>query len=153
MTSGFQAPHDLRENGNAPGQEVTAMARPNKGAGHVDPLVGSELSKERLRVILMTFTGELSVLDARRQLGLSDGRFHTLRKLALQAALDGLQPRPMGRPRKGHTADQRRIAALEAELEAAREALQIERVKRELAQAMPGRFGGSDAPEAAQKNS
>ena len=40
--------------------------RPNKGLGHVDGLDADAAQKERLRVILATLSGELTVNDGLR---------------------------------------------------------------------------------------
>jgi hypothetical protein len=72
--------------------------RHTKGVGHVDRLEGDEPAKQRLKAILATFTGQWSVAEASRQLGLSPSRFARLRAVALQGALDSLAPRPVGRP-------------------------------------------------------
>ena len=57
--------------------------RPGLGAGHVEAVESSEETKQRLRVILQTLSGELSVLDACEVLGVSEPHFHRLRERAL----------------------------------------------------------------------
>ena len=74
------------------------MARPNKGAAHVDDLKGSQRSKRRVKVILATLSGEMSVGDACKDLGVGPTQFANLREQMLQGALDALEPRPIGRP-------------------------------------------------------
>ena len=69
------------------------------GVGHVDSLEGAPEDRERLRTILLTITGELTVKDASSGLGLSPARFAELRRQALQGALSGLAPGRPGRPR------------------------------------------------------
>ena len=75
-----------------------SMARPNKGAAHVDDLKGSQRSKRRVKVILATLSGEMSVADACKDLGVGPTQFANLREQMLQGALDALEPRPVGRP-------------------------------------------------------
>lgn len=97
------------------------MARPNKGLGHVDNLEGDPDSKWRLKVILATLTGEMLVDEAYEALEVGPTQFANLRRQTLQAALDGLVPRPGGRPRK-------EVAVSVSELEALRARnLQLER--------------------------
>ncbi len=74
------------------------IGRPNKGVEHVNSLAGEAREKQRLQAILATFTGELSVAEASRHLGISETRFAKLRTRALQGALAGLAPLPVGRP-------------------------------------------------------
>jgi hypothetical protein len=67
---------------------------------HVDRLEGSEELKQRLRVVLETLTGDLTIADACAELGIGESRFHDLRKLALEGALEAMSPGYTGRPRK-----------------------------------------------------
>jgi hypothetical protein len=114
------------------------MGRPNKGAGHVDRLEGAEGTKERLRVILRTMTGEMSVKEACDLLHVSPARLAELRTMALEGALDALDPKPPGRPAKEQmdtrakelVALQNLVSELTIELEASR-------VRTELALTMP----------------
>jgi hypothetical protein len=75
-----------------------ARGRPGLGVGHVDRLLGDEESKERLRVILRTTAGELTVEEACARLGIGESRFHEIRQAALQAALLALEVGPPGAP-------------------------------------------------------
>jgi hypothetical protein len=95
------------------------------GPEYVEKLRGPDEAKRRLEVILRTLAGDCRVAEACELLGVGESRFHTLRQTALQAALDGLVPRPAGRPATpqqppGEAEQQRRQAELRLELEAAR---------------------------------
>jgi len=68
------------------------------GPEYVAKLEGPPDAKRRLEIILRTLAGTCRVQEACAELGLSEARFHQLRQEALQAALDGLTPRPPGRP-------------------------------------------------------
>lgn len=93
----------------------------------VEQLTGSPQAQQRLRVLLETLAGQCRVPQACQQLHISEPRFRQLRTAVLQAALERLEPQPLGRPpatATPPTADEvaalhARIAALEAELEAA----------------------------------
>lgn len=96
------------------------MPRPNKGLGHVDGLQGDPESKYRLKVVLATLTGEMLVDEAYEELEVGPTQFANLRKQTLQAALDGLQPKPVGRPRRASMRTDEEVEAMEthiAELE------------------------------------
>lgn len=115
------------------------MSRPPEGVGHVDRLEGPEDLKDRLRVLLDTLTGRVSVTQACAVLGISESRLHELRRQALAGALGALMPKPSGRPLAAQSATERekelqaRIDELEVDLQAAL-------VRTELALAMPELF-------------
>jgi transposase-like protein len=77
---------------------MSPRGRPPKRAAHADQIAGSSMAKERLKIIMETISGERTVEDACRLLGLSESRFHELRNEALQAAMAALEPKPKGRP-------------------------------------------------------
>jgi hypothetical protein len=108
----------------------------------VDRLDGPESLKRRLRVILQTLTGEITIAQGCEQLGVSESRMHELRRVALEGALGALMPQPAGRPAGGSPeasgSEQQllgRIRDLEIDLQAAL-------VRTELALAMPHLFEG-----------
>ncbi len=110
----------------------------------VDRLPGTELARERVKVVLQTMTGELRVQEACEQLQISEQRFDELRIEAIQAAVASLEPKPAGRPARVAATDpaeterlQQRVAELEAQLAAAV-------IRAELAAALPkaGRDSG-----------
>ncbi|HEV8338458.1 MAG TPA: helix-turn-helix domain-containing protein [bacterium] len=115
------------------------MSRPPEGVGHVDRLEGPEDLKRRLRVLLDTLSGRVSVAQACEELGVSESRLHELRREALEGALGALMPKPAGRPATAETRTARekelegRIQELEVDLQAAL-------VRTELALAMPELF-------------
>lgn len=115
------------------------MSRPPEGVGHVGRLDGPEDLKRRLRVLLDTLAGRVSVAQACAALGVSESRLHELRRQALVGALGALMPKPAGRPATAETTTARekdleaRIGELEVDLQAAL-------VRTELALAMPELF-------------
>jgi transposase len=111
--------------------------RPTEGVGHVDKLEGEEAEKQRLRLILQTLNGELSVKEAAEALGLSESRVHELRDQALQGALDALTPKAAGRPMQVETPEQKENRELKAQLLEAQKELLAERVRTEVALAFP----------------
>ncbi len=117
------------------------MSRPPEGVGHVDRLDGPTELKHRLRVLLETLLGRVSVGQACEELGVSESRLHELRQQALVGALGALMPKPSGRPATADTTALReqelraRIGELEVDLQAAL-------VRTELALAMPELFRG-----------
>jgi hypothetical protein len=101
------------------------------------PLEGDVDDKHRLRVILDVIGGAMSVKQACAVLGVSEARFHQIRKAALQGALDGLAPRPSGRPRSSAPDDSPEVEQLRRQVKELELDLQAAQVRTELALAMP----------------
>ena len=90
------------------------QGRPSKGSEHVEKLTGSDEAKDRLKAIVATFTGEMTVAEACAHLGVSEARFHQLRDEVLASALRNLEPKPSGRPTQEESEDAARVKELEA---------------------------------------
>jgi len=121
--------------------------RPKKSA-LVDALAGPEPSKQRLRVIMATISGELSIPEACAQLGIQESRFFVLRAQALEGALKGILPGVPGRPSKEDTPEQAKLKEMQKRLDAMELELKATRIKMELAEALPA---CSPPPPPAQK--
>ena len=106
----------------------------------VQHLHGSAQAKERLRVILETMMGKWRVGEACDRLGICEQRFRQLRAELLQAALERLEGRPAGRPRRRPTAAAAEVAALQEEIARLRRELDASKLREEIALAMPGRL-------------
>ncbi len=117
------------------------MSRPPEGVEHVDRLDGPEDLKRRLRVLLQTIVGSISVTQACEALGVSESRLHELRRQALVGALGALMPKPAGRPATAETPTARE-KDLEARIQELEVDLQAALVRTELALAMPELFRG-----------
>lgn len=72
--------------------------RPPQGPKLVENVEGSDAAKERLRVILETLAGTLSVEHACALLNVGEARFHEMRGEVLQQAVNLLEPKAKGRP-------------------------------------------------------
>jgi hypothetical protein len=107
-------------------------------AAAVAGLDGPRAMRERLRVLLDTLTGQLSLAAAGGRLGLGRTRVLALRRQALGGALDALAPHPVGRPRRGPSAGAVELARLQARVRELEGALQAEQVRAEVALTMPG---------------
>jgi hypothetical protein len=101
------------------------------------PLDGSVQEKHRLRVILDVMGGAMSVKRACEVLGVSEARFHQLRRQVLQGALDSLAPRRAGRPRAEVPEDSPQVEQLKRQVQELEVELQAALVRTELALAMP----------------
>jgi transposase-like protein len=98
--------------------------------------------KRRLRLILETLVGRVSVSEACEQLGVSASRLHELRRQALMGALGALMPRPPGRPATVASGTSAREQELEGRIRELEVDLQAALVRTELALAMPQLFRG-----------
>ena len=121
---------------------MCGTGRPPKGIGHVDGLKGPEQEKQRLRVILRTISGEQTVGEACRELGVSEARLHELRHRALQSALDGLLPGRPGRPRIEEPEEAGQVRELVERMEDLDLDLEIAEVRAEVALAVPQALAG-----------
>jgi hypothetical protein len=103
---------------------------------HVESLEGEESAKRRLKAVLETIAGELTVEEACARLGVSASRFAELREEALSGALRALEPRPAGRPpTPPPDPEVTRLSRENAEL---RHDLEAARIRAEMALVMPG---------------
>src|SRR5690349_25008390 len=90
--------------------------RPGLGVEHVENVDASDETKQRLKAILQTLSGELSVAEACGKLGVSEPHFYRLRERALTGAAEALEPRPAGRPPPEVVEADARVAELEDHL-------------------------------------
>jgi transposase len=98
---------------------------------------GSDQAKVRLKVILQTIAGELSVADACKQLCLSEARFHELRQQWLQASCAALEPKPLGRPKETTIEQEVELLRLHRENKNLEMHLRAAQIREEIAVAMP----------------
>ena len=111
--------------------------RPPSGPEYVEHLEGSETAKERVKVILQTMAGTCRVQEACQRLGICEQRFEQLRQQILQAALERLEPRPLGRPPRTTTPANARIGELEKEIASLKTQLQLSQTRTEIALVLP----------------
>lgn len=135
---------------------MNAVRTGRKPAGPqiAERLEGSPSAKQRLEVILETITGQLTVSEACEQLVIGESRFHNLRHQTLQATLQALEPRPLGRPAKPISPEQAEIDTLKAELRRVHADLELAQVQIRLARIHPGLIDSQPAVDdlASKKN-
>jgi hypothetical protein len=107
------------------------------GPEYVDQLQGSDLAKQRLKVVLETLAGTCRVQEACTRLGLSEPRFHQLRERMLAAAMARLEPRRPGRRAKKPTPADERIRLLEEQLANQDAQLRLAQARTEIALILP----------------
>lgn len=111
--------------------------RPPQKTALVESLTGPEELKARLRVILATLSGELTIAQACQQLNVGESRFHELRKQALEGALKAIEPGQSGRPGKELTPEQAKLQEMQQQLEKLEYELRLSKTQAELAKALP----------------
>jgi hypothetical protein len=105
-----------------------------------------------MKTILATLTGDLSVLEACARLDVSESRFHELRHVALTGMLEGLAPRPPGRPTK-EPEDDAQVTRLKAQLAWMEEELEVARTRTEIAMVNPELLRDPVSPPLQKKGS
>ena len=120
-------------------EEGIMRGRYPAGLECMDELDGEAEEKQRLRLILKTLSGQARLLEACEQLGIGETRFRQLRARALRGALDGLKPKPLGRPSLAATPTAERLRELEQLLAEKDLALQQALVREEVALILPQR--------------
>jgi hypothetical protein len=122
--------------------------RPPKGAKLVEKLDGSEEAKRRLELVLQTIAGKRDVASVCEELGIKKTAFVKIRDKVLQSALQGIEPKPSGRPRKEPEKPDR-VTELEKQVEHLKKELTYAHVREEILTTMPELY----RPEAEKKRS
>jgi hypothetical protein len=121
---------------------ATRTGRKPSGPQIAKRLEGSPSARQRLKVILESITGQLTIPEACEQLGIGESRFHDLRNQTLQATLESLEPRRLGRPPKPTSPEQAEIDALKEELRRIHFELEVMKMQFNLARIHPGLIDG-----------
>ena len=112
------------------------------GSEYVEKVEGSELAKERGRVLLEMQAGRLRLQEACELLGVRETRLHQLRHAAMQGWVQSLEPGVPGRPGLSMTPEVERIGELEQALAQKDLELQEAMVRAEVALILPQRGAG-----------
>lgn len=97
----------------------------------------SATAKRQLEVVLEVLSGTRSVPEACEELAVSESTFHRLRELVIEGALQGLAPKPIGRPPQPADPASEREKKLEEANQELRMELQCMRVRTEIALVAP----------------
>lgn len=126
---------------------MARAGRKPSGTKLLDKFTASARAQARMRAILQTLSGQQTIPEACAELGIGEAMFHRVRDQALEAGLEALEAKPMGRPRTASTVQPSEVAALEQEKKDWKIALHTAEVRAEIAQSMPhllGRKGRSE---------
>lgn len=114
------------------------MGRKSKVEPLLRPIRASDVARERVRVILLTLSGQWSVADGMERLSISRSRFQGLRRRMLAGALRALEPGVRGRPPRRRPARSTEMEHLHAENEGLRLELRMARTSLELSEGPAG---------------
>jgi transposase len=115
------------------------------GPEYVNRLAGSDVAKERLKVVLETLAGTTRVREACERLGICEQRFHQLRQHVMEAGLAAMEPRSAGRPARAASPEDQRIRDLEEQLHDKDAELRAAKVREEVAVILPRAIHGTPA--------
>lgn len=113
-----------------------AMARRTGGMKLLSGLSVSDEAKARFAAIFATMTGEKSILEVCKELGIGEPRFHAMRKEFLAEAVNLLEKRPAGRKPVGGE-ESPELSRLRDENEKLRLELTAAQIQAEIAMVMP----------------
>lgn len=117
------------------------------GPEYVHKLQASDETKQRLIAILETLCEQGRVIKVCQRLRMSEARFHELRRQALQGALDRMEPRPAGRPRRWPESSAQRIEELEQRVHQLEMEVRAAQVRAEINLALPLHKPAAQGPE------
>jgi hypothetical protein len=113
-----------------------ARGRPIIGVDLIDRLDGPRALRRRVRIVLATIAGSLTIAQACAELGIGRTQFHKLRWRVLEGAVEGLQSRPRGRPRQRPLVSPE-VQQLHARIHELEDALKTTALRSEIALTMP----------------
>jgi transposase len=106
-------------------------------------------TKRRAKVILQTMFDGLRLLEACAILGVCAQRFHQLREAFIREGLEGIKPRPKGRPPRRASPQEQELQQLRQELADARIELRAAQARAEIATVLPRVLQTPPTPPAA----
>lgn len=112
--------------------------RPAEGIEHIDHLSASHRAKQRLKAVVETLHGDVSIGEACDRLGVHASRFHEMRHEALQAAAERLEPRLPGRKRQPALGDPGELDRAKSRVAELEKELVLERTRTDVARVAPG---------------
>lgn len=116
---------------------MAKRGRPTSVAAMLERLKAAPSTKERVLVLLSNLAGTMPVAEACRKLALGRTHFWSLRTALLEASIRAVEPRRRGRPIRMPTIHAGKIAELQAEIDRLKEALELARVREEIALLLP----------------
>jgi hypothetical protein len=118
---------------------MAKRGRPVRGADLVrqDCCQGSGAAQQRLRTILQTLAGVMTIREACGALSIGRSRFHALRSQFLQQAAGLLEPKPRGRQRHPPGEAELQLLRMRHEIAQLKLDLKAAQIREEIALVMP----------------
>ena len=123
------------------------LGRRPAGPEYVQHLDGSDIAKERVRIVLETVAGICGVDDACQRLDICPQRFHQLRQQIMEGAVTAAEPGTPGRRAQSPSADTEKIQRLEQQLAELQRELQASKAREEITLVLCGRGQTPEGPE------
>jgi hypothetical protein len=111
------------------------------GAALVERVAGSRGAKRKLALIFETIGGQVSVVEASRERGISETAFYKERTRFLAEAVGLLEPRRPGRKPRERPPEDGRIEELQDKVRSLERELRVREVREEIAVSMPRLVG------------
>jgi len=93
------------------------MSGKTTGVALLEKYDGSEQSIRRVQAIIQTLAGQVSVVDACKDMGIGEAIFRRFRDVCLKAAISSLEPKKRGRKATPEPPGQKQIEALQQEVQ------------------------------------
>jgi transposase-like protein len=123
------------------------LGRRPAGPEYVHQLGGSDIAKERVKIVLETVAGTCGVDDACQRLDICPQRFHQLRQQIMEGAVTAAEPGTPGRRAQPPTAATEQIERLEHQVAQLQRELQASKAREEITLVLAGRRPTADDPE------
>jgi hypothetical protein len=116
------------------------MKRGRRPAGpeYVNLLDGSDIAKERVKIVLETVAGTCGVDEACQRLNICGQRFHQLRQQIMEGAVTAAEPGIPGRRAQPPSAAEDQIQRLEQQVAELQRELQASKVREEITLVLSG---------------
>ena len=98
---------------------------------------GSELARRRALLLVKNLRGELTMAEVGRELGVNEAMAYRYREQFLEAAIEGLEPRAVGRPAKESAEEIVSAEELEVRVQELERELRVAKLREELLREVP----------------
>jgi transposase len=98
---------------------------------------GSELARRRALLLVKNLRGELTMAEVGRELGVNEAMAYRYREQFFEGAIEGLEPRAVGRPAKESPEEVVTAAELEARVKELERELRVAKLREELMREVP----------------
>jgi Helix-turn-helix domain len=98
---------------------------------------GSELARRRALLLVKNLRGELTMAEVGRELGVNEAMAYRYREQFLEGAIEGLEPRALGRPATESSEEIVSASELEVRVKELERELRVAKLREELLREVP----------------